>query len=133
MKKVFKEFIEGFATDYSEEELRDKEHVANQIRMAADESRAFENTLFEIGVCEMVKRIRKGIKQNGILVRKVDEREAINLLRGSKLRDIHPLVGKEDNPEGLVCIFSTDQNEEVTKFVNLLICNDGDLRITDFY
>lgn len=134
MKKRFREFIEDFAADYTEEELRNKKYMAIQIRETADESETFENAVFEIGVRTIVKHIAKKIGNNGVPVHEVNEKEAINLLLGMKLHSIYTLSDKDGVPEGKVCVFATTYDEEnKRRFKNLVIFDYGELRITDFY
>lgn len=134
MKKRFKEFIEEFAADYIKEELKNKKYMADQIRETADENDTFENVVFEIGVHAMIKRLTKMIREEGIPVHEVDEKEAIQLLLGLKLYSIHTLSDEDGVPEGKVCVFSmVDDEENKRRFKNLIIFDYGELRITDFY
>lgn len=63
MKKVFREFVKAFASNFNHEQQIDSQLMAKEIRATADESETFENTVFEIGVAEMVRRMRKDAEE----------------------------------------------------------------------
>lgn len=133
MKKVFKEFIEKFAEDFTCEERENTKYIKGQIREAADEEPGFESMVFKLGASIMAKRIAK-CDQRDIDWTQVDEKEAIRLLQGLTLRDIHAFFNDDGVPEGKVCVFSTiEEKEETSKFRVLLIYDYGELRISNFY
>ena len=57
-KNIAQELFEDLTT----EEMTNKNVVAEQIRMMADENESFENRVFEIGVREIAKQCKKLVK-----------------------------------------------------------------------
>lgn len=134
MRRKFELVIKKFGEGYSPWERADREYMEAQIREVADHSEGFKNTVFEMGVHAMVKKIAKSAKASADTTDlPVMGKDVARLLKGMILCGIHPQY-KDGKPNGNIYVFVTeDENPETRKFRSLCVYGNGEVEVSDLY